>query len=162
MQPYIEKNRGNLPQESFYLCCAFEISNTYLQKSDYSKAKYKALSLDIMDGVRNCGDIDTMNVVSNIVARWGVQESEWISDIIEFSKGKEDIEEFFVGENDLVKDVILIVDDTTEEHILDYNEFLFNIRDKYDEIHDFMVIDECMKSAINAMYNVVSCIYKRG
>ena len=65
-------------------------------------------------------------------------------------------------ENNNVTEVVVVVDDSTQEHVLDYNEFLFEIRSKYDEIHDFMVIDEVLKAALPAMYTRVNSVYKRG
>lgn len=139
----------------------FEISDMALKKSDFTNAKYKRLSLDIMDGVRSGGDITTMSIVSGIVRNTIIEEKDWVGKVLAFGREHFDIQQLLICKNSNVKDIVMVVDDTTEERILDYNDFLFEIRKEYDEVHDFMVIDENMLDALASMYCERISFYER-
>lgn len=133
-----------------------------VRKSDFSKGKYKALTLDIMEGVKNSGDLDAIWNTLEVVQKWVGKEIKYLSEIVSFSKEHQDIRSALICSNNDINDIIMIVDDATKDVVLDYNEFLFDIRDNYGEVHDFMVVDENMLEAVNAMYESQRWIYKRG
>ena len=133
-----------------------------VRKSDFSKGKYKALTLDIMDGVKNSGDLDAIWNTLGAVQKWVGKETNYLEEILSFFKEQQDIKAVLICGNNDISDIIIIVDDTTKDVVLDYNDFLFDISDNYDEIHDFMVVDEDMLEAVNAMYESQRWIYKRG
>jgi len=143
-------------------CLNFEVSYSHVKKSDRSTSAYKTLSINLMDSVRAGGDIATIASVGKIVQKWALDSTEWVNKLLNFCEEKEDIYQLLLGENNSEKEVIVVVDDTTKEWVLDYNEFLFDIRDEYEEIEDFMVIDRIMLPAVDSMYKEVNCLYERG
>lgn len=138
------------------------LSEEYIRQSDFSKEKYKTITLDVMDSVLVSGDAKTMNNVASVVAKWNKKECEWVGYLLNWVKTLEDAQELLVCKNGSAIEVVVVVEDATRDEVLDYNEFLFEVRSKYDEVHDFMVLDEELKSALPAMYTQVDCIYKRG
>ena len=139
-----------------------EVTKAYVKESKYVGEMYKELSLNIMDRVGMCGDSFTMAQVANVVQHWAKEATGWIKEILDFCRNHTDIEEFVIGKNQDRQDIIIVVDDSTTDEVLDYNDFLFEIRGNNKEIHDFMVIDSCMKSAIDAMYSNSEKKYVRG
>ncbi len=140
----------------------FDISSECVRESNASRGNYKALTLDIMNTVKSGRDEYTMKAVANVVAMWLDKEVDYCKRVIAFCRAHEDIREFLLGENEDVRDIVIIVDDSTRDSVLDYNEFLFDIRGNYSEVNDFMVIDGFMKEAASAMYKELKSIYKRG
>lgn len=141
---------------------ALDDASDAVRQSDFSKGRYKALTLDIMEGVKSSGNMDAAWNTLGAVQKWVGKETKYSAEIISFSKKHQDIKEALICTNNDTSDVVIVVDDTTKDVILDYNEFLFDIRDNYDEVHDFMVVDEDMLDAVNAMYESKRWIYKRG
>ncbi len=140
----------------------FTVSEEYVKKSSFSKETYKTMTLDVMDSVMESKNAEIMHRVAKVVAKYGEHTKEWINAILTWISGLDDASEMLICENDSVTEVVVVVDDSTQEHVLDYNEFLFEIRSKYEEVHDFMVIDEMLKTALPAMYTAVNSVYKRG
>lgn len=138
------------------------VSENHVEKSDFSKEIYKTMTLDIMDSIMESADAETMHKVACVAAKCGMCAGEWINELVAWASGLKDVSELLVCENDNVTEVVAVVEDSTQEHVLDYNDFLFEIRSKYDEVHDFMVIDEVLKNALPAMYTMVNSVYKRG
>lgn len=102
-----------------------------------------------------------MSIVSEIVRNTIIEEKDWVGKVLAFGREHFDIQQLLICKNSNVKDIVMVVDDTTEERILDYNDFLFEIRKEYDEVHDFMVIDENMLDALASMYCERISFYER-
>lgn len=156
------KMSAGLQIEDYISLVELKVSEEYVEKSNFSKETYKTMTLDVMDSVMESGDTETMHKVACVVAKCGMHAREWVSDLLAWINELSDASELLVCENNNATEVVVVVDDSTQDHVLDYNEFLFEIRSKYDEIHDFMVIDEELKAALPAMYTKVNCVYKRG
>lgn len=156
------KMTGGLKFEDYISLAELKVSEDYVEKSDFSKETYKTMTLDVMDSVIESGDAEIMHKVACVVAKCGMHAREWVNDLLAWISELKDASELLVCENNNDTEVVVVVDDSTQEHVLDYNEFLFEIRSKYEEIHDFMVIDEELKVALPAMYTTVNCVYKRG
>ena len=83
-------------------------------------------------------------------------------ELIEFAKKHTDVKSVCLCksiEEKLV--VIIIVDDTTKEHILDYNDFMFAMRELYENLSDFMIIDTEYDTCTKYMFNDIESIYNR-
>lgn len=157
-----EKMISGLDFKDYIPLIELTVSESYVEKSDFSKEIYKTMTLNIMDSVRESGEAETMHKVARVAAKCGMCARKWVNDLLAWASELKDVSELFVCENNNVAEVVVVVDDSTQEHVLDYNDFLFETRSKYDEIHDFMVIDEELKIALPAMYAVVNSVYKRG
>lgn len=152
----------NLQMNEYVAVLEMNLSEQYVKNSNFSREKYKTMTLDVMDSVFVSGDTKTMHSVAGVVAKWNNCEDDWVGDLVSWAKTIEDAKELLICENGNVMEIVVVVDDSTKDHVLDYNEFLFEIRGKYDEIHDFMVLDDELRAALPAMYTQVKCIYKRG
>ncbi|MBO5387317.1 MAG: hypothetical protein J6A59_04160 [Lachnospiraceae bacterium] len=84
---------------------------------------------------------------------------EILNEIINYISNNNDIHRVYecINKNDL--DIILIVSDSTQDIVLDHIDFMFNLRHKYNTIHDFMVIDETMEYDIQYMYDKYSIVH---
>lgn len=140
----------------------FEMSKQCVRSSNSNHTEYKALTLDIMKEVESGHDAYTMAAVANVVGKWACEQVEYYKEVIKFCREHHDISEALLGDNCEKKDIILLVDDSTKEEVLDYNDFMFEVRENYSEVDDFIIIDNFMKSAIEAMYHNLECIYVRG
>ena len=89
-------------------------------------------------------------------------QEKYIEILLTNIKELNDISEVYICKNSNLSNIVLVVEDTTKEHILDYYEFLFELRDKYEGIHDFMIIDKEYRNLASSMYEETNCIYKRG
>lgn len=157
-----KKEQVSLPLGNYVAVAEIKLSEEYVKQSELSKETYKMLTLNVMDTVLVSGDTKTMHNVAAVVAKWNKVESEWVGTLLTWVKSLEDARELLICENNSVTEIVVIVDDSTKDHVLDYNEFLFDIREKYTEVHDFMIIDDELKAALPAMYTQVTNIYKRG
>ena len=152
-----KRNMIELPVQATLL-----IEQSIVQESSFSATKYKGLSVNIMDDVRCCGDSRTMIAVAKTVEKWTRNDISWVNEVLCFCKENEEIQSVYIGNKENIKEIIFTVDDSTSEDVLEYNDFMFNIREKYDEVHDFMVIDKSMKEVLDAMYLTIESIYTRG
>lgn len=140
----------------------YDLTSECVRHSNASRSEYKALTLDIMNEVKSSNDMYTMEAVAKVVGKWSKEQLSYYEEVIDFCRVNEDISEFLIGSNDNINDIVLIVDDSTKENVLDYNDFLFKIRRDKSEINDFLVVDSFMLNAVCAMYKNLKSIYKRG
>lgn len=162
MSANAEKIRQIIAPDNYKIYLDYEVSYAHVKESNYPKSKYKALSLNIMDSVRNSGDTQMIASVYATVQDWTLDAREWVNRLLDFCNAHPDVIKLLLGDSNTGTEVIMVVSDTTQEWVLDYNEFLFDIRDAYAEVEDFMVIDNDMLSAVDSMYKKVRYLYERG
>ena len=164
------KNKEILINENHFFVFTKSMSEVYfnesiecVRKADTSVDEMKNITVDIMKKVSEKKDPDLMNSVATTVQIWKKDKSKaWKSAIIKFAKERPDIRSVnVVTTYDDMWEVVIVVEDTTKENVLDYNDFLFEVREKYNSMKDFMVIDENMKTALDSMYKRIEIIYKR-
>ncbi|MBD5548594.1 MAG: hypothetical protein HDQ97_14585 [Lachnospiraceae bacterium] len=101
-----------------------------------------------------------LNIIESVQKRNG-KDDVCLSEIVLFAKEHQDIKAALICANNDISDIVIVVDDTTKDAVLSYNDFLFDIRDSYSEVHDFMIVDEDMLEAVNVMYESQRWIYQR-
>ncbi len=107
---------------------------------------------------------ETPNTILNFnetVQKWNGKDNVYLLEIVLFAKEHQDIKAVLIYANNDISDIVIVVDDTTKDAVLSYNDFLFDIRDSYSEVHDFMIVDEDMLEAVNVMYESQRWIYQR-
>ncbi len=101
---------------------------------------------------KNRDNVRRNSNTTEIGLKWDTGEAEYLSALVAFSKKHTDIKMIMICSNADIIDIIMVVDDTSKDEILSYNEFLFDMCDGYNEIHDFMIVDKSMLEAVSAMY----------
>ncbi len=134
-------------------------------KSSASADEFKILTYQLFEEVGNNSSNDQKNKMVDIVEAWSISlnDSEWYEELKEFCEKKENIvSAFAVSNNKEKEEFIILVDDVTDDSVLEYNEFAFELRTKYSNIYDFMIIDTNMEESINSMFHNKEKIYMRG
>lgn len=123
----------------------------------------KELAMDIVSAARQ-GDIQTKNCLADMIEAWSINLNSdmWIDEVCSFCRQKPDIHSACSAMFLYKKHLFIIVDDMAQDSVLDYNLFAFELRGKYPEIKDFMVIDTEAFSRMKDELNLCSDIYKRG
>lgn len=133
-------------------------------KSDASADEFKILTVQLFHEVENISSNTQKNKMVDIVEAWSISlnDKEWREELKVFCKGKENIVSAFAVSNSGKEEFIILMDDVTDDSVLEYNEFAFELRDKYSNIHDFMILDANMEESINSMFHKKERVYMRG
>lgn len=122
---------------------------------------YKMLTLNI---VTSCKDRDSQNRIVDMIEAWSLDlnKCRWHGELIEFCKSKDDIAKAISAKNGGKTEFIIVMDDSSVDRVLEYNGFAFDLRRKYDEIYDFMVLDANTSNGIGQMFEEINVLYERG
>lgn len=133
-------------------------------KSDASAEEFKLLTVQLFKEVENIRSNTQKNRMVDIVEAWSIDlnDSEWREELKAFCKRKQNIVSAFEVSNSGKEEFIILMDDVTDDSVLEYNEFAFELRAKHSNIHDFMVLDVNMEESINSMFYNKEIIYERG
>lgn len=130
-----------------------------------------SLTIDILDASAPAlmADSCSMEAVYQSVQRWREEnrndyaEIAWQIDLIQFAVAHSDIAEIYATEKDIDGcEFVIIMDDVTNSHVFDYNEFCFQFSEKYEKVTDFMVIDVEEAQGCHDLLSTYSIIYSRG
>ncbi len=126
-----------------------------------SISEYKMLTLNI---VTSCKDRYSQNKMVDMIEAWSLSldRCEWHKELIEFCRERDDIVKAVSTKNNGQTEFIIIMDDSSTDTVLDYNGFAFELRRKYDEIYDFMVLDVNTSKGIEQMFEDINVLYERG
>jgi hypothetical protein len=133
--------------------------------SSASLTQYKVLSLELTNATRQVGNNIYMKHISSIIKNWkdGIVSELWKEELKSFCIEHEDIIASYSAEDEGKRLFIIVMDDSTSDKVLDYNEFGFELKKKYpNEIDDFMVLDSITVNGIDGLLNKVSNIYTKG
>lgn len=136
-------------------------------KSDASAEEFKILTVQLFQEVENRSSNMQKNKLVDIVEAWStwsisLNDREWREELKVFCKEKENIVSAFAVSNSGKEEFIILMDDVTDDSALEYNEFAFELRAKYSNVHDFMILDANMEESINSMFQKKERIYMRG
>ncbi len=83
------------------------------------------------------------NILADVIESWSINLNSiaWREEMKKFCKKNRDIQSVYSVVFLCKKQLLIIVDDMSSDNVLDYNGFAFEIRNRYREIKDFMVID---------------------
>ncbi len=132
--------------------------------SETSVKKFKILTIQLIDEVDKTNSNIRRNEMVDLVEAWSISLSDnaWRDELILFCKNRRNIVSAFIVSNNGKDEFVIFMDDVTDESVLEYNEFAFELRAKYDDIHDFMILDVGMKESIDNMFSNKEKIYERG
>ena len=132
--------------------------------SDASAKEFKILTVQLFEEAENTSSNRQKNKMADIVEAWSISlnDSEWQEELISFCRKKENIISAFVVSNGEKEEFIILMDDVTDDSVLEYNEFAFELRARYSGIHDFMILDANMEASIHSMFYNKEKIYERG
>lgn len=141
----------------YRLDCAKEIIK------DADNADVKELTMDIVSSAKQC-DIKTKNYLADMIEAWSINLDSimWTEDICDFCEQHADIHSVYSVMFLHKRQLIIVVDDMTKDSVLDYNMFAFDMRNRYSEINDFMVIDMDAFNHIINEFDTCDEVYRRG
>lgn len=107
---------------------------------------------------------EQMNGMVDIIDGWSldIEQHIWKDEVILFCRNNSDIVSAMTGIKDDGQDLIIVMEDSTSDNVLDYNEFCFQMKEKYNEPDDFMVLDCNTAKGIECLYKKINTIYERG
>lgn len=140
-----------------------DLAKNTIKESNRSENSYKYLLYNILEHSKTDNTQEQKNQLADIIERWScnIRNCPWHTELITFCKEKNNIHSAYAVSNKNREEFIIVMDDSTDESVLDYNEFGFNLREKFNTIHDFMVLDVGMLSSINSMFEKIEKIYER-
>lgn len=141
----------------YRLECAREI----IKNADDSDIK--ELTMDIVSSVKRY-DITTQNKLADLIEAWSINLNSirWKEDVCDFCKQNADICSAYSVMFLHKRQLVIVVDDMTKDTVLNYNMFAFDLRNRYPEINDFMVIDDEAFNHIINEFDTCDDIYRRG
>lgn len=130
--------------------------------SEYSAKDMKNLALEMVEHAKTLSISDT-NQFLDMVELWSakLKKGEWKEELIEYCKERHNIAKLLIASKNGCKEFIIIMDDSTDDSVLEYNEYAFEVRKKYDEISDFMILDINTSKGIEYMYDEIDMLYER-
>lgn len=142
----------------------YKQAESKIENYSYNAEPLKVLALDIFhESTRNTVREDT-NRVLDIIETWSldIEQCEWKEKVITFCKSQTDICKVLIGKKADAQELIIVMEDSTNDNVLDYNEFGFAIMKETKTLSDFMILDIETSKGIEYMYNNISILYKRG
>lgn len=135
-----------------------------IKQTDAPVYAIKSLVLDFASETKKSSSMEQKNAFADMIEGWNINlnQCRWHSDLIEFCENHENIMEAYFVKNSGNEEFIVVMDDSTDDSVLDYNEFAFALRHKYAEIYDFMILDPTMMNGIGSMFEKMEKIYERG
>lgn len=136
----------------------------YINESRASLDQYKMLSLELVNATKYYGNKYNMQYISSIIEKWkeSIVKDCWRDKLRCFCCEHDDIIASFSAIDEGKRIFILVMDDSTTDKVLDYNEFCFKFREEHkDEIDDFMVLDKLTVVGIDELLHEVQNIYTK-
>lgn len=122
----------------------------------------KDFTLELISHAKN-SDLRTIGSLTKMVEAWSCKLNAyaWSDEVERYCSEKHDIAMSVVVKFLNKTHLIIVVDDMAQDSVLEYNMFAFDLREKYKDIYDFMVIDKA--AFLNMKENFESCndIYNR-
>lgn len=141
------------------MSCAIE----EVKKSEFSVDKVKDLTVDIMEKVSDKKDTELMNSIAAAVDMWKSDDTkEWKMSLINFARTQDDIVNVYAGKCEGENEFVIVMEDSASDNVLDYNEFGFQLAERYSNIKNFMVIDEEEFEGMEEFFSDLKKIYQRG
>lgn len=132
-----------------------------IKESAASSDEYKMLTLNIMT---SCTDNKGTNKIVDMIEAWSLNlnRCKWHEELIAFCQSKTDIVKAIIAKNSGQTEFIIVMEDSLSDAVLDYNGFAFDLRRKYKEISDFMILDVNTSKGIGQMFEEINVLYERG
>lgn len=123
----------------------------------------KELALDIVSSAKEM-DLESKNILADVIEAWSINLSSmtWLEELRHFCEKNQDIQSVYSVDFLCKKQLLIIVDDMASDKVLDYNGFAFDLRNRYKEIKDFMVIDRESYNCLKNEFEKCDEVYRRG
>lgn len=128
-----------------------------------SEKELKDLAINIFSKVKKT-DVQIQNQLADMIEAWSINLNAvaWTEDIKKYCADKNDIRCAYSVRFLNNKQLVIVVDDMSQDSVLEYNMFAFELRDKYPDIYDFMVIDADAFDSLKDEFETCNEVYKRG
>ncbi len=152
---------GYLARESM-----LDIAKERIYEENIEKKTFKQLCGALTDDIKSSGDEElmqnAMDDIYDILDQYS-EEEKWKNELKKYCASHRDINKALsVSKNNDSQEFIIIMDDSTSDSVLDYNEFGYQLREKYpDSIDDFMVLDVDTSKGITDSYDQIDYLYER-
>jgi chloramphenicol O-acetyltransferase len=126
----------------------------------------KDVTIDILNASKTVDKNNRMEYISSIIDKWKetvIVSESWKRELYDYCLTHDDICTSMSAFDEGKKVFIVVMDDSTSDNVMDYNEFGFQLLQKYqDSVNDFMVLDKITSSGIEDLFTNIEIIYKRG
>lgn len=161
------KKTNNNTIEFVNVMCELKFDNirSTIEQSNEKKVEFKTLTLDILDATKSMSDIITLKMFSECLERWEENNKQgkcWTEELESFCKSKSDITELYIIDDSSKNIFIIVMEDSTNETVFEYNDFALSLLKENESIDDFMVVDcEEISQSEDLLINFKK-IYERG
>lgn len=123
----------------------------------------KTLTISMISQAKN-STIGTKNSLAEMIEAWSIHlnSSEWMEELKAYCKQRLDIDAAYSVRFLNKTQLVIVMDDMSQDSVLEHNEFAFGLRNKHSNISDFMVIDIESFSCMKDEFETCKEIYKRG
>ena len=141
----------------------FENAKSQLNEKDCSSGEIKGLTTNIMEFVSDDNNANLMNHIAAAVENWGKDKTlAWKKKLSEYARANSDIIAVYCGAKDGNNKFVIVAEQSFGDMALHHNDFCFELFDEYENISDFMVLDQEEFKGMKEIYAEFSKIYQRG
>lgn len=139
------------------------IKNT-LSNNEISKERTKGLTVALLEASKDSNNSEALLRIAKCINVWEENKEleELKQSILTNYAEKQDISSIYLCKDNQIVSFIVVMDDSTENTVFEYNEIGFNLSEKYRAIEDFMIIDNSEANGCLGLLSNYNLIYKRG
>lgn len=132
-----------------------------VEKTNADSRQYKKLVSDMLNLSQKINKSIDLEKISNCIDSWkeSCVNNQWVIQLKEYFSKCKDVLYIYVYCN---REVVVVLEDITNDNLFIYNEFCFDLADKYQDINNFMVIDEEEAIGSQDLLRNYDMIYKKG
>ncbi len=129
--------------------------------------RVKNLTFNLLEASKSTvrQDGKTISAIAKCIQRWEEEKSVLLglrADMMSCYSFRKDVSRIFLCREGRTFSFVIVVDDSTSDTVFDYNEFGFMLSERYQDIEDFMVIDEEEAKGCSQLLSSYDKIYQRG
>lgn len=135
-----------------------------LSNNEISKERARGLTVSLLEVSKRSHNSRALLEIAKCINVWEENEEleELKQSILSNYTEKQDISRIYLCKDNQIVSFIVIMDDSTEDTVFQYNEIGFNLSEKYPVIEDFMIIDDNEAQGCLSLLSNYNLIYKRG
>lgn len=139
------------------------IKNT-LSNDEVSKERARGLTVSLLEASKRSSNSRALLEIAKCINVWEENKEleELKQSILSDYAEKQDISSIYLCKDNQIVSFIVVMDDSTEDTVFEYNEIGFNLSEKYRAIEDFMIIDNSEAEGCLGLLSNYNLIYKRG
>lgn len=139
------------------------IKNT-LSNNAISKERASGLTVSLLEASKRSHNNRALIEIAKCINVWEENREleELRQSILTSYADKQDIASIYLCKDNQIVSFIVVMDDSTQDTVFEYNEIGFNLSEKYRAIEDFMIIDSSEAAGCLGLLSNYNLIYKRG